>query len=124
MKWQSSPAELIRLFDEVAASLPGVEKRKMFGYPVAYVNGVWFTGLHQEPLVVRLSPADQADFLQIEGAKPFEPMPGRAMKEFVVVPPALLDSKSDLLAWLQKGLAYAAGLPPKAKKTSGARGKL
>ena len=37
-------------------------------------------------VAVRLSPQDRATLLEEKGASVFEPMPGRAMKEYVVLP--------------------------------------
>jgi len=48
----------------------------------------------------------------------FEPMPGRPMKEYVVVPPALADS-AEVDDWVRRSRAYAGQLPakkPKARK--------
>jgi hypothetical protein len=50
------------------------------------------------------------------GGMPFEPMPGRVMKEYVVVPKEMTKS-SDLKTWIDKSLAYVSGLPPKRKKS-------
>lgn len=125
-KWRSAPEDLVRLFENALAAVPEAEKRKMFGYPCSFVNGHMFAGLHQENMILRLSDEDRARFLEFEGAGPFEPMPGRAMKEYVVVPPALIDSEESLEEWLKKAFAYAKSLPPKPpkKKTLKGTGKL
>ena len=47
---------------------------------------------------------------------PFAPMPGRAMKEYVVVPAALVSRPAALRAWLERALTYADTLPAKKKK--------
>lgn len=111
-----APEALVTLFGKVIAGVPGAEPRKMFGYPCAFVNGQMLCGLFQDRLMLRLSDADRAKFLKLPGAKPFAPMPGRVMKEYVEVPPDILKSEAELKKWLKRGLAYAQTLPPKAKK--------
>jgi hypothetical protein len=88
----------------------------MFGYPAAFFQGQMFAGLFQTSMTLRLAEADRARFMTIDGALPFEPMPGRSMREYVVVPSALLAQPSELSAWLDRSLAYAASLPPKEPK--------
>jgi hypothetical protein len=65
---------------------------------------------------VRLEENDRAELLAQPGAHLFEPMEGRPMREYVVFPEAMLSDRAALTAWLAKGLAYAASLPPKEKK--------
>ena len=49
----------------------------------------------------------------------FEPMPGRAMAGYVVLPkPDYLDERI-FSKWLDKSVKYASALPPKQKKTNG-----
>lgn len=116
-KWRPAPDKLKQVFEKAIQSFPEAEPRKVFGYPAAVVNGHMFAGLHQEDLILRLSEADRANLLKCPGAKLFEPMPGRPMREYVVVPPSLLDSETLLNTWLEKALTYTRSLPPKAPKT-------
>lgn len=115
MEWTKSPPELVALFDEVAPTAPAVERRKMFGYPAAFVNGNMFAGLHGARLVLRLPEAALREFMALDGAAPFEPMPGRAMKGYAVAPPSLLADKAGLSAWLERCFEGAAALPAKQK---------
>src|SRR3990172_802017 len=91
-KWRPVPDKLKQVFEKAIQSFPEAEPRKVFGYPAAVVNGHMFAGLHQADLILRLSEADRANLLKCPGAKLFEPMPGRPMREYVVVPPAILKS--------------------------------
>jgi len=120
MKWRKSPPELIALFAEIMPG-PPAEPRQMFGYPAGFVNGNMFGGLYQDSLVLRLSDGDRAAFLALPGARVFEPMPGRPMREYVVAPPALLARKPELRDWIGRALKYGASLAPK-KKAGRARG--
>jgi hypothetical protein len=61
----------------------------MFGSPAGFVNGNVFMGPHQHNMVLRLPDSPRAGLLAMEGAATFEPIAGRAMKEYVVVPPSL-----------------------------------
>lgn len=116
MAWKKSSPQLIALFDEVAPGDPIAERRKMFGYPCAFVNGNMFIGLHQEDMVLRLSEADRAEMKTAHDAGPFEPTPGRAMKEYVSVPPAILNDRPALDSWIERSYAFASALPRKEKK--------
>jgi hypothetical protein len=46
-------------------------------------------------------------------AKNFEPMPGRAMKAYLVVPEAVIKSPAKLRTWIDHAHAYAKTLPAK-----------
>ncbi|SRR5581483_4624290 len=116
MDWKKSPPELVALWEEVAPDGPGVERRKMFGYPAGFVNGNMFAGLFQDSLMLRLPEADLAEFLRLDGARPFEPMPGRPMRGYAIAPATLLQDKPSLARWLDRAVEAAAKLPAKTKK--------
>jgi len=114
--WRSSPETLAALFRAALPAGAGVERRQMFGYPTAFVNGNMATGLHQDQVIVRLPEAERKRLLTRPGARTFEPMPGRPMTEYVVLPPNLVAKAATLQRWIAKGVAYARSLPPKVKK--------
>ncbi len=114
-KWRKSPETLVATFGEVVPDDPRVERRQMFGYPCAFVNGNMFMGLHQENLLVRLPDAERAALLD-EGGAVFEPLPGRPMREYVTLPAGLLAVPAAIRPWAERALDYAAALPPKAAK--------
>ncbi len=116
MKWKAAPPELIRLFEDAMRGFPEAQARKMFGYPAAFVNGNMLGGLFQDSMMLRLSADDRATFQDQAGAKPFEPMPGRVMREYVVVPEAIVKSKAQLKTWVGRAIAYSSSLPAKASK--------
>ena len=114
MAWTRPPSELVALFERLRPPTgAGVEHRSMFGYPCAFCGGNMFAGLHEASLVLRLGPEDREAFLALPGARLFEPMPGRAMKEYVRVPEALLADEPVLRGWMERSLACARALPPK-----------
>ena len=116
-KWRKPRADLVELLDEVMPQAePPVEFKPMFGGPCYWTGGNMFAAVHQESILVRLGESDRAELLAQPGAHLFEPMEGRPMREYVVFPAAMLSDRAALSAWLAKGLAYAASLPPKEKK--------
>jgi len=110
--WKKAPAELAERFREAVADLPA-QQRQMFGYPAAFVNGHMFTSLHQDRWVVRLADAERAHLLAEPGASQFEPMPGRPMKGFAVLPADVVAEPERARAWVERALAHASSLPPK-----------
>src|SRR5262249_35533090 len=100
------PAELVETFQRAVTELRDVQPRQMFGYPAAFANTQMFTCLFQDRMIIRLSEADREAFAR-EGATPFEPMPGRAMREYLAVPPAVLSSPPTLRSWLVRAHAFA-----------------
>jgi TfoX/Sxy family transcriptional regulator of competence genes len=111
--FDKSPAELVARFDAVAARHPGVERRKMFGYPALFVAGNMATGLYEDRWVVRLFDDDLARLLELPGAAPFSPMPGRSMKGWASLPADVVADDAALEPWLERSLAFAGSLPPK-----------
>ena len=122
-KWQHAPDALVAFFKRAMEVLPGAETRTMFGYPCAFIHGNMFTGLHQDRMILRLSEADRTAFHALEGGGVFEAMPGRPMREYSIVPPALLQDLPGLDPWLVKSFNYAKGLPPKEEKRAKRRVK-
>ena len=120
MPWEKPSPELVQRLDDAvatAADVSGlqVELRPMFGCPAYFTNGNLFAGVHQSNLIVRL-PAEARDEVIGLGGGPFVPMAGRPMKEYVVLPPAVLGDAAATAAWVRRGAEYAASLPPKEKK--------
>ena len=122
MKLRKSPEELVAMFDEAMPGPPAA-KRKMFGFPAGFVNGNMFMGLFEDRMILRLPPALREELIQIHGGKPFAPMAGRVMKEYVVLPEALIRDREQLSSWVGKALVYGESLEPKKTKTKPAKGK-
>src|ERR1039457_6031628 len=87
----------------------------MFGTPCFFFHGHLFAGVHQESLIVRLGDDERAALLALPGARRFEPMPGRAMREYTCVPAAMRRGREPLEAGPPRALAYALPLPAKKK---------
>ena len=98
--WKKSSPALIARFQEALPRDPRVEPRSMFGYPAAFVAEGYFTGLHEERVVVRL-PADVlASTRALAKAEGFAIMRGRPMKGWYVVPEAIAGDAKKLGALL------------------------
>ena len=115
MQWKKTPPELAARFDKAAPTDPKVVRKPMFGYPAVFLNGNMFAGTFQDKVVARLPEAARARALKA-GAKQFEPMPGRPMKEYIVVPSADVAKPAALAKWLEQAHAHAKTLPAKEKK--------
>jgi len=124
MKWKKSPPDLVDFFASMMPGPPAVQ-RKMFGYPAGFINGNLFMSLFQDDMILRLPESQRQEMLKKEGAKIFEPMPGRPMREYVAVPPGLLADSRELASWVLRALAYGSSLKPKssAKKSKAAGAK-
>ncbi len=107
---KSSPAVVAR-FDELAG-LVEADRRQMFGYPACFLRGHLFMSLYEDSLVLRMSEEDRTEFRHRYDAAGFEPMPGRPMKEYVVVPETLRDADA-VDEWVRRAFAYADQLPAK-----------
>ena len=116
MAWTKSPKGLADLFTVCLPERPGLERRQMFGYPSAFVNGNMFAGLFQDVAFARLPPGLR-DALDAEyGVRHFEPRPGRPMRAYTGLPEERVEDEARYAEVLQAAYAFAAALPPKAKK--------
>ncbi len=117
MHWKPASAELSELLEAAVGPYP-CQKRQMFGCPAYFLNGNMFTGIHQDSIILRLSGPDKAELLGGPAdATPFEPMPGRQMKEYVVVLDGVYGSPARLEEWLTRSFQYVSSLPPKEPKS-------
>lgn len=110
-----APAAVNR-FERLTPVRAGVSVKKVFGQPAAFVNGNMFMGVFGSQIFVRLSDEACRAALQEPGVRPFEPMAGRAMRGYVVLPDAILNSDASARRWVSRSLGFAEGLPPKAPK--------
>ena len=104
------PEALVRTFENALKDFPMAERRLTFGAPSAMIDGKMFAGLHNDKMILKLS---EQDATAMPGAKPFEPMPERAMKGWVVVPPSVLNSPRELNVWMSKAFEHSQTLPKK-----------
>ena len=114
-KFEKSPPALVERFEAVVgrAATPATTRRKMFGYPCAWVGGNMATGLFSTSWWVRLSPERLAQVIESGEGRGFEVMPGRPMKGYAALPDADVADDARIDAWVGEALAYTATLPPK-----------
>jgi TfoX/Sxy family transcriptional regulator of competence genes len=119
MKWERMSQEAAQRLEAMVKPL-ACQKKPMFGHEVYWVNGNMFAGVFQSSLFFRLSPDDQREFLgKYKDAKQFEPMEGRPMKDYVVMPESVLVDSNATIEWMKRSYDFTASLPekkPKAKK--------
>ena len=111
--FEKSPPEVVDRFGAVLDRFPEAARRKMFGYPAAFVGGNMVAGLFGRSWIVRLPDADREELLRIKGAGPFEPMPGRPMKGFAVVPPSIVGDDPAIDDWVKRAIAHGRSMPAK-----------
>ena len=111
--WRKAPPELVDAFSTLVARFPELERRKMFGYPAAFLGGHLTTALHEDRWMVRLADADRAELLARPGASTFEPMAGRPMREYVILPADVVADPEGSAAWVSRAVAHVRTLPPK-----------
>jgi TfoX/Sxy family transcriptional regulator of competence genes len=120
MAWTKSSQAMVDLFAESLPDDPRVERRKMFGYPAVFVGGNMCAGLFGDGMFARLSPTDRAALPG--GGAAFEPMPGRPMKDYALIPDDVLADEEALATVLAKAVAFTASLPLKEKKAKKTKG--
>jgi TfoX/Sxy family transcriptional regulator of competence genes len=114
VNWVKSPQSLIDLFDESLPDDPRLQRRKMFGYPAVFVGGNLAAGLFRDRVFARLSDEDRA---RLPGGGGYlEPLPGRPMKAYAVIPDDVVADEADLADVLARSVSFTAALPPKAPK--------
>jgi TfoX/Sxy family transcriptional regulator of competence genes len=104
------------LFRSLVPEDDRVTIRPMFGNISAFVNGNMFFGIFGNDLFVRLSIEDQVEILKNKGASMLEPMKGRPMKDYIVMPKIWMDRPDTVRSWISKSLEWSSKLPPKKTK--------
>ena len=78
-----------------------------------------YAGVQADSLFIRLSAADQKEITRIsDEITLFEPVAGRIMKEYVVLPDSLLSDKEFTKEWLTRSFEFVSSLPEKKPKTT------
>lgn len=114
--WKKPKDEVVELLSRELDELD-CEQRKMFGYPVYFVNDNMFMGVHGENMFMRLSSEDRIKILEErEDVVKFTPVKGRTMREYVTIPRTLYEDLESFRFWRDRSFAFVSSLPPKAKK--------
>ena len=104
-----------KLADRIRAVLVahnGLSVRRMFGGIAFMLGGNMCCGLVKDDLVVRVGPEQYEKLLAEPHARPME-FTGRPMRGFVYVGPDGYRSDQALAKWVERGVDFAASLPPK-----------
>jgi TfoX/Sxy family transcriptional regulator of competence genes len=116
MEWKKAPTALVDFITEKMKTIK-CDYRKMFGYPAYFINGNMFVGVHGDKLFLILSDADIAEIMKnCENVSAFEPMPGKAMKGYVVLPKSVYSDDKLFVEYLNKSIKYVSSLPPKQER--------
>jgi hypothetical protein len=98
--------------DDILAERPACRARPLFGAMGWFCDGHLAVAVSGSDLIVRLAPVDGEAALEEPGTRPFAPG-GRPFRGWVVVSPDATDADAGLRDWVERGWAFAAGLPPK-----------
>lgn len=104
--------ELAERIRTLVADDSTVTERAMFGGICFMVNGNMACGPVNNALMVRVGPDAYDDVLAEGIAEPLS-FTGRTMRGMVEVDASQLSSDDRLAEWVQRGLDFAASLPPK-----------
>jgi len=109
MAYDETLAERIR--DQLATH-PAVTERKMFGGIAFMLAGNMAVGVSKEELMVRVDPEEHESLLEQPGVREFD-LSGRPMRGWILVAPSKTTSDDGLARWIERGIGFAATLPPK-----------
>jgi TfoX N-terminal domain len=111
----SIPPDRLELYERLVATVPGLE-RKGASMPYTSVNGHMFSFLGDDgTLALRLPSTAREDFMA-RHATQLHRAHGTVMKEYVSVPPALLDAPASLAPYFRASHDHVAALKPKATR--------
>lgn len=112
MAYDEELAERVRAaLDDVK----GVAEIKMFGGLCFTVGGNMAVGVSHDDLLVRTSPDDGDAALGEPGVRLME-IGSRTSRGFLSVAPEATETERKLHVWVDRGVAFAASLPPKKPK--------
>ena len=111
MAYDEGLAERLR---EVVAEEPGITEKKMFGGLALMTRGHMFVGIVGDALMVRVGPEGYEAALARPHVRPMD-FTGKPMTGYVFVDPPGLESDDELAGWVERGRAFAGGLPAKGR---------
>ncbi len=74
-----------KILNEMVGDIPGAKAGKMFGFPAYKVNGKLAVGLWETGIVAKVGPQRVKELIGKPGIATFEPMAGRAWKDWVLL---------------------------------------
>jgi hypothetical protein len=112
MVYDERLAERVR---DALADVADVAELRMFGGLCHTVHGNMAVGVIREDLLVRLGPEEADAEIGKPGVRAME-VGGRTSRGFLSVGPEAIATDAALRAWVDRGVAFASSLPPKARK--------
>jgi len=97
---------------ELLQDRPDFSERQMFGGLCFMLGGHMCCGVVKRELMVRVGPEQYPEALKRPHARPMD-FTGRPLEGMVYVGHTGLGSRASLAAWVERGAAFAASLPPK-----------
>jgi TfoX/Sxy family transcriptional regulator of competence genes len=97
---------------DVLEKTPGLTEKQMFGGIGFMIHGNMACGVIEDDLIIRVGPDNYQEALAMAHTQVFD-MTGRPMRGWVVVSSEGYKTKSDLEAWVERGLIFVKSLPPK-----------
>jgi hypothetical protein len=94
------------------AGMPGLVEKKMFGGVCFILNGNMACGVHKQSMIVRVGLNEHEAALKRPHTRIFD-LTGKPMSGWVMVDAPGVEVEADLADWVERGLAFAATLPPK-----------
>lgn len=94
-----------RVREIIAATHKNIEEKKMFGGLCFMVNDKMCVGVEQERLMLRIGPDVFEEALEKDGCVPMD-FTGKVMKGYVFVSKDVLNTKKQLLYWVNLALDY------------------
>jgi TfoX/Sxy family transcriptional regulator of competence genes len=113
--WPKTPEGVAERFHAAVAGIEGVAERKMFGFPAAFIGGNMVAGTFRDSILIRLAKPDLEAQLA-SGWSTFEPMPGRPMTGFLLVPTEVAADADALRNWVERAADFVRTMPPKEPK--------
>jgi len=104
--------ELVERLRIVFQDRTDVVEKKMFGGLTFMVKGHMCCGVTGEDLMVRVGEEQYENSILLPHTRPMD-FTGRAMKGFVFVESAGLDSDEDLKGWVDRGIKFVSTLSPR-----------
>jgi len=112
---EPSPEAATVLDNALAGS--GAVRCVMFSCPSYSIGGNLFAGVFGESVFLRLSDTDRAAIIS-EGGRPFEPLEGRTLRMYALLPPSVVADGETLSSWLGRSMDFVKGLPKRPRKRS------
>jgi len=100
-----------------ALARSGAKRCVMFGCPAYSLGGNLFAGVFGEAVFLQLSDQGRAEVVS-EGGRPFEPLEGRRLRRYVLLPSSVVDDGEALSAWLRRAIDFVKSLPKRPRKRS------